>query len=408
MTQSGHSSYARCVRHLLAIAQPRQNATFVLERRRLEASRAEQRPSHAGEDLMTNRTLLKLMTLVFVAATAGSSASAQEVIRLRIASGHPPANTYVSLMQGFFVPEVTKRVAEKTKYKVEFVEGYGGAMVKVADTLEGVQSGIIDIGGYCFCFEPSNLPLHAFQVMLPFGTMDPVVSVKLARAVYDKVPFMGKVLEDKYSQVLIALIADNGYNLSTTFEWNTVADLKGRKLAGAGLNLKWLEYAGAVPVQSSLPEAYTSLQTGVYNGWIMFPSGVVNFKLNEVAKFYTEIGFGAITWHGMTVNKAKFARLPKEVQDVILEVAKEYEAKTGSVNEANYPKQLEKLKELGAVVRALPDNVRTEWATSLKAWPQEKAAELNKAGWPATKVLQTALEEAEKLGHKWPVRYEVK
>lgn len=46
-------------------------------------------------------------------------------------------------------------------------------MVKVADTLEGVQSGIIDIGGYNFGFEPSNLPLHAFQVMLPFGTMDP-------------------------------------------------------------------------------------------------------------------------------------------------------------------------------------------------------------------------------------------
>ena len=208
-----------------------------------------------------------------------------EDIKLRIASGHPAVNTYVNLMQNFFVPEVTKRVAARTKHKVEFIEGYGGSMVKVADTLEGVQSGIIDVGGFCFCFEPSNLPLHAFQVMLPFGTMDPVISVKLARAVYDKVPFMGKAFEDKYNQILIGLIADNGYNLSTTFEWNTVADLKGRKLAGAGLNLKWLEYAGAVPVQSSLPEAYTSLQTGVYNGWIMFPSGVVNFKLHEVAKY---------------------------------------------------------------------------------------------------------------------------
>ena len=124
--------------------------------------------------------------------------------KLRIASGHPPANTYVALLQSFFVPEVTKRVAEKTKYKVEFVEGYGGAMVKVADTLEGVQAGIIDIGGYCFCFEPSNLPLHAFQVMLPFGTMDPTVSLKVARAVYDKVPYMSKVLEDKFNQKLIA------------------------------------------------------------------------------------------------------------------------------------------------------------------------------------------------------------
>ena len=265
---------------------------------------------------MTIRTLVRALACAgfVVAATA---ASAQETIRLRIASGHPPANTYVNLMQSFFVPEVTKRVATKTKHKVEFVEGYGGAMVKVADTLEGVQSGIIDIGGYCFCFEPSNLPLHAFQVMLPFGTMDPVVSVKLARAIYDKVPYMSKVFEDKFSQHLIALIADNGYNLGTSFEWDKVADLKGRKLAGAGLNLKWLEFAGATPVQSSLPEAYTSMQTGVYNGWIMFPSGYVNFKLYEVGKFYTEIGFGAITWHGLTINNARWAKLPNQLYQAI-------------------------------------------------------------------------------------------
>ena len=351
--------------------------------------------------------------LLFAAALAASATVAvvearAEDIRLRIASGHPPANTYANLMQTFFAPEVTKRVAARTKHKVEFVEGYGGAMVKVADTLEGVQSGIIDIGGFCFCFEPSNLPLHAFQVMLPFGTMDPVKSVTLARRVYDKVPYMSKVFEDRFNQRLIALIADNGYNLGTSFDWNKVADLKGRKLAGAGLNLKWLEYAGAVPVQSSLPEAYTSMQTGVYQGWIMFPSGYVNFKLHEVGKYYTEIGFGAITWHGLTVNRNRFAKLPKEVQDIILEVGREYEAKTGTVNLENYPNQLEQLKKAGATVKQLPDSVRVEWANSLKKWPQDKATELDKAGLPGSQVLKIALEEAEKLGHKWPVRYPIK
>ena len=348
------------------------------------------------------------LALCAALATVSSGSEARgDDFKLRIASGHPAVNTYVNLMQNFFVPEVTKRVAERTKHKVEFIEGYGGSMVKVADTLEGVQSGIIDVGGFCFCFEPSNLPLHAFQVMLPFGTMDPVVSVQLARAVYDKVPFMGKVLEDKFSQVLIGLIADNGYNLATTFEWNTVADLKGRKLAGAGLNLKWLEYAGATPVQSSLPEAYTSLQTGVYNGWIMFPSGVVNFKLHEVAKIYTEIGFGAITWHGLTINKNRWAKLPDDVKAIIAEVGREYEARTGTVNLENYPKQLDALKVAGAMVRKLPDTVTVDWATSLKGWPQEKATELDKAGLPASQVLKLAVDEAEKLGHKWPVRYQV-
>ena len=350
---------------------------------------------------------LPSLLAALVVGLASVPASADD-IKLRIASGHPAVNTYVNLLQTFFVPEVTKRVAERTKHKLEFIEGYGGSMVKVADTLEGVQSGIIDVGAYCFCFEPSNLPLHAFQVMLPFGTMSPEKSVKIARAVYDQVPALAKTFEDKFNQVLIGLIADNGYNLTTTFEWNTVADLKGRKLAGAGLNLKWLEYAGVVPVQSSLPEAYTSLQTGVYNGWIMFPSGVVNFKLHEVSKYYTEIGFGAITWHGLTVNKARLAKLPKEVQDILLEVGREYEAKIGTVNEANYPKQLEQLTAAGAVVRKLPETVAVEWGTSLKGWPQEKADELDKAGLPASQVLKLALEEAEKAGHKWPVRYQVK
>jgi C4-dicarboxylate-binding protein DctP len=354
------------------------------------------------------KTKLKATLLAAVIGTLGMTAAQAENIRLRIASGHPAANTYVNLMQTFFVPEVTKRVAERTQHKVEFVEGYGGSMVKVADTLEGVQSGIVDIGGYCFCFEPSNLPLHAFQVMLPFGTMSPEKSVKLARTIYNKVPYMSQVFEDKYNQKLLSLIADNGYNLGTTFEWDKVSDLKGRKLAGAGLNLKWLEYAGAVPVQSSLPEAYTSMQTGVYFGWIMFPSGWVNFKLNEVAKNYTEVGFGSISWHGLTMNKNRFNRLPKDVQDIIVEVSKEYEAKTGTVNEENYPKQLAQLKTLGVNVKSVPDSVRVEWANSLKEWPQAQAADLDKQGLPATLVLKTTLEEAEKMGHKWPVRYSIK
>ena len=356
---------------------------------------------------------MKFSRIALAAALIGcglftARVASAEDIKLRIASGHPPVQTYVNLMTTYFVPEVTKRVAARTKHKVEFIEAYGGSIVKVADVLEGVQSGIVDIGGFCFCFEPSNLPLHAFQVMLPFGTMDPVVSVKLARAVYDKVPYMSKVLEDKFNQRLLGLIADNGYNLGTSFDWNSVADLKGRKLAGAGLNLKWLEYAGAVPVQSSLPEAYTSMQTGVYNGWIMFPSAWVQFKLYEIGKFYTETGFGAITWHGLTINKARFAKLPKDVQDIVLEVGREYEARTGTVNLENYPKQLEQLRANGVTVKKITDSARNDWANALKGWPQQKAEELDKQGLPASQVLKLALEEAEKLGHKWPLRYQIK
>jgi TRAP-type C4-dicarboxylate transport system substrate-binding protein len=244
--------------------------------------------------------------------------------------------------------------------------------------------------------------------MLPFGSMSPTASVKIARAVYEKVPYMRQVFEDKYAQKLIALSADSGYNLATSFDWEKVGDLNGRRIAGAGLNLKWVENAGAVPVQSSLPEAFKAMQTGFYDGWIMFPVGWINYRLYEVGKYYTEVGFGSITWHGVTINKARYDALPKEVQDIVLEVGRDYEAMTGSVNEANYPKQIDELKAKGMKVRKLPDSMRAEWAKSLADWPREKAKELDAEGLPATQVLEATIAAAEKAGHRWPVRYVVK
>ncbi len=149
------------------------------------------------------------------------------------------------------------------------------------------------------------------------------------------------------------------------------------------------------------------MQTGVYNGWIMFPSGWVNFKLFEIGKYYTEIGFGAITWH-LTMNTARLNKLPKEVQDIILQVGREYETLTGTVNQKDYPKQMAQLKAAGAVVKTWPESVRVEWGTALQDWPQQKADELDKLGLPASQVLKATIEEAEKLGYKWPVRYKIK
>jgi len=105
--------------------------------------------------------------------------------------------------------------------------------------------------------------------------------MQAARAVYDKTPWLTEVFEKDYKQKLLGLHGWDNYHLGTTDPWDTVADLKGVKVGGAGPNLPWLEYAGAVPVQSTLPDGYLSLQTGVYNGWLMFPSAYLGFKFHE-------------------------------------------------------------------------------------------------------------------------------
>ena len=143
------------------------------------------------------------------AATFGSAATAED-ITLRIGSGHPPGVVYAGLMIDYFQKELKERVEARTEHTVNFVEGYSGSIVKVTEVLEGVQDGILDIGGFCFCFEPSNLPLHAFQVMMPFGTMDPEVSLKIAQEVYAEVPYLTDVFEDKFNQVQSINARDDG------------------------------------------------------------------------------------------------------------------------------------------------------------------------------------------------------
>lgn len=340
-------------------------------------------------------------------ATCLYAGSAQaEDISLRIGSGHPPGVVYAGLMQSYFQTELAQRVAERTDHTISFVEGYSGSIVKVTEVLEGVQDGILDIGGFCMCFEASNLPLHAFQVMLPFGTMDPTISLKTAQDVYQQVPYLQDVFEEKFNQKLLSRIADGGYNLGTSFEWDNLSDLEDQKIAGAGLNLNWLEYAGVTPVQSSLATAYTEMKTNVYEGWIMFPSAWVNLKLHEPGPFYTLTGFGSITWHGLTMNLDAFNELPADVQEIIQEVGRDFEEQTGIVNKDRYANDVETLRGLISV-KEIDPAVRKDWADSLAAWPQKMAEELDAAGLPGSQVLNLTLEAAEKNGYEWPVRYDI-
>lgn len=358
-----------------------------------------------------SKTLLGLSAAGFVAGAALTAATPVDAkdITIRIASGHPPTVVYAGLMKNFFQTELKKAIESKTSHKVRFIEGYSGSIVKVFDTFEGVQNGVVDIGGFCYCFEASKLKMHAFQIMLPFGTMDPVKSVAIAADVYGQFPSLAKRFQ-KFNQTLLAIVGDGGYNIGTNFPWKKVDDLKGHKILGAGLNLNWMKQAGIgiIPVTDGLPGWYQKIKTGVAEGGIMFPSawGPV-FKLHEVGKYYTTIGFGSITWHGLTVNNRFWNSLPADVKPIIQEVAKRYQGQTGTFNKAGYEKDIAWLRK-NITVSDLGPEVRLDWAKKLANWPQQHANALEKEGFPAVKILNATLNAAEKQGYKWPVRYVVK
>jgi len=327
---------------------------------------------------------------------------------LRIGSGHPngPA-VYVTDTAKFFVPEVVKRVAAETNHEIEFVEGYGGAIAGVAETLEAVQNGILDIGAYCMCFEPAKLFLHNFPYYAPFGPQDSGEALAAVRSVYNDVPELTSIFEKKYGQTLLGLHGWDNYHLGTTDPWNTVEDLKGVKVGGAGPNLPWLEYAGAIPVQSTLPDGYMSLQTGVYNGWLMFPSAYLGFKFHEPAPNYTLIGFGAMGVNALTMNSRSLKKLPDDVQKIIREVGAAYEAQAGASLNAAQARGLKGLKEVGASVKSLDESARAGWAKSLNDFPVKQAKEADSRGLPGSQVMKAYISAVSATGYDWPHEYPV-
>ncbi|MEM9394098.1 MAG: C4-dicarboxylate TRAP transporter substrate-binding protein [Pseudomonadota bacterium] len=355
---------------------------------------------------MDSKAHLTGATLAATVLTLSATAAIAENFTLRIGSGHPngPA-VYVADVAEFFVPEVVRRVAAETEHTIEFVEGYGGAIAGVAETLESVQNGILDIGAYCICFEPAKLFLHNFPYYAPFGPQDSAEQMSATRAVYDQVPWLTEQFTAEYDQVLLGLHGWDNYHLGTTDPWATVEDLQGVKIGGAGPNLPWLEFAGAVPVQSTLPDGYLSLQTGVYNGWLMFPSAYLGFRFYEPAPYYTLIGFGAMGVNALTMNQRSFDRLPEDVRQIIVEVGRAYEDQAGESLNARQASGLVGLEEAGATLGEIAPEVRSGWAESLASFPGQQAADADGRGMPGTEVMQAYLEAVAATGYEWPFEY---
>ena len=218
-------------------------------------------------------------------------------------------------------------------------------------------------------------------------------------------PWLTEQFTSEYGQELLGLHGWDDYHLGTTDPWDTVEDLQGVKIGGAGPNLPWLEFAGAVPVQSTLPDGYLSLQTGVYHGWLMFPSAYLGFKFYEPSPNYTLIGFGAMAVNALTINERSMSRLPEEVQTSIREVGRAYEAQAGASLNAAQQRGLDGLVEVGATVKELPAEARAGWAQSLIDFPNQQAKEADGRGMPGSEVMQAFLDAVAADGHDWPVDY---
>ena len=353
------------------------------------------------------RTLLHTLiaaSIPALAAVAALPAHSAETIKAVVIDGYPAKAMWVREFTNFFIPEVDKRLAESGNYEMDWQESYGGTIVKPKGVLEGIQLGLGDIGIVTTIFHSSKLPSQALSAVTPFVAADARAVAKAVDEIAKEFPTMQDEFA-KQNQVYLATgVVLDTYQVFSTEEVSKIDDVKGGKVAGAGMNLRYLEgLEGAVGVRGGLTDFYSMLQTGLVDHAMLWPEAAATFKIAEVAPYMIKADLGAVNSKTITVNSDYWAKLPDEVKEVLQEVAVAYRDHIAGVAMDSAAASLDAYIAAGGTVIEPSQEDRAAWAAAMPNIAKEWATGLNDKGQPGTDILNAYMGKLEAAGFT-PVR----
>ena len=342
-------------------------------------------------ELLQTEAQRKLSGRIAMLLTAGlsfaSPAIAQEEIDVSIVSGFSPAVAAVKMLEESFMPGVDARLAETGNYTINWQEAFSGTLAKPSGELEAIQTGLADMGVIPTGFHADKLPIYQIGYVTPFTTTDLVLIHNVVDALVDKYPAFRDTWTDLNQVTLSASGIPDNYILCSAEPINSVSDINGLKVAGAGPNLRWIEPAGATGVTGSLGNFYQLVETGVVDALLVWGEAVVSLKFYEVCGNYFNANLGAVNSYVINANQQAWDGFPDEVKDAMTAAAQQY-----GVDIGNHAAELgSQAREIfiangGSVVEIDPQE-RAVWAETLPNLAQEWADSLEADGVPAQQIL---------------------
>ena len=322
--------------------------------------------------------------------------------KLTASSSHPPVVPWVKTIQDHVVPESVKR-AKALGHNIEWTEAYAGALYNFQNTLEGIGDGLGDVGWVGTLWEPNKLPLQNVTFVMPFVTGNVKLAADIQNALHRDVPEMKQAFLDN-NQVYLGPQTIDDYVLILKEPIDSVEDMKGKKIYAPGASAAWLEGTGAIGVNGGLPVYYNGIQTGVTEGAVVPVTGIVPFKLHEVAPYIVNVGMGGGMTGALTMNKDTFDDLPPELQKMFMELGQEYgelvAQRVAGFNKASLTKLL---PAGGATIIELPMEERKKWADGLPDLAGAWAERMKEKGLPGDKVIKAYMDGV-RAGGETPIR----
>jgi TRAP-type C4-dicarboxylate transport system substrate-binding protein len=223
---------------------------------------------------------------------------------------------------GQWSKKAAKRIEEKSNGRVRIKSYFSESLLKYDATIRGTSSGVVDIS-----FVDPGLFTGQFNLNLVFTRMIMDIPTKEAatkafRELIRKNPALNEELESKGVR-WISIMAMPGFNIHTTRDpIRTPADMKGKKISIMGKDpALWIKSLKGAPVQLSPGDWYMSLSRGLVDGQFVHWAAIDSFKLTEVFNYHTMLGEEGAqpSFSGYIVNLKTWNKLPKELQDIIIE-----------------------------------------------------------------------------------------
>jgi C4-dicarboxylate-binding protein DctP len=349
---------------------------------------------------MTRRVALGMA----LAGLTAIPAFATETIKAVVIDGYPAKALWVQEFTDFFIPEVDKRLAETGNYAIEWQESYGGAIVKPKGVLEGIQLGLGDIGIVTTIFHSSKLPSQGISAVTPFVAPDARAVAKAVDEIAKEFPTMQNEFAAQNQVYLATGVVLDTYQVFSKSPINSLADLQGMKVAGAGMNMRYLEgIEGAVGVRGGLTDFYNMVQTGMVDAAMLWPEAAATFKISEVAPYMLRADLGAVNSKTITVNKDYWDKLPDEVKGVLQEVAVDYRDHVAGIANQIAEESRQAYVAAGGTIVEMDVAERAAWANGMPNIAKEWAAELDGSGEPGTEMLNAYMAKLRDAGFT-PVR----
>lgn len=308
--------------------------------------------------------------------------SAIAIVACALMSGQVQADT---LKVAHFTPETTtfgkydkkfaEKLAEATGGKTKLQFFWAGALGTGNEIIPLIAGGAISLGVTAPAYYPSEMPITGMLNSLP-TTFKTVAEAMNAQR---NLSSTNEHFLAEFKKVGVYPILQHGLStlhLMCTKPIRTVADMKGLKIRTFGYYLPLaFSKLGFVPVTVPLQDQYEALGRGVIDCVPTSYGIAMAYKLDEVAKYWSDVNLGAFAGPAMYVNHDLFFNVwSEEKRNLVKKAAAEVFAEESVQLDLIDKEAAEAAKAKGVEILAFEEQDKVDAATPdmISAWEEKQ------------------------------------